>query len=870
MRILLIIFLLYGTGNLWAQGEGNVWVFGKNAGLDFNTGAPVPVAPVFSGHEGSASISDASGRLLFYTEGTLIYNRDYQVMPNGNLGIPYAWVGSQTQGVVIARVPGTENKYFLFINGRGQGAPKAIYCVVINMTLDNGWGDVELVTLANTGTNVTEKMAIAPGTDCNYWLVLKSNEGAMPFLAYEVTASGLSSNAISAPSGSRLSCNTGALAFSPDYRMMAAACPDGTELFDFDPATGHVSNARLIDTIRSAYGVCFAPGGKLLYVSANAAYYDLGAYTSVIDGVFQYDITRPDIPASRYYVGSDTGRGCAGYLKLGPDGRIYQPASCFSRNDSLIPMLANAGINTIRYPDSAGIACGYVPRSIALLPGTTTSIGLPNDIGIYTATDTVFSRKHIRACFTDSVRLTADTTGYGHTWEDGSRGTVRTIYREGTYAVRYRRYCTLYVDSFYAEPGNRLPRQLLLSGRCAGDGQDTLRLLPAPDDTAWLHYSWTDIAGTVIREDSGRQGSGIWPAGPGSYRVRIQNKQGCDTTLLFTIDPAENRWASFSADTFVCQQADVYFHNQSSGLDRDWRWSFGDGHTSADTSPVHRFTQPGIYTVLLSGSNGNGCTDTFRRIIEVDTIPFLNVSGLPEAVCAGDMFHATVMYRSSGFEALIWEPGDGTPVGSVSSLEYRYEHSGMYVVSLTATYRACPDIMITDTITVSPYPQTDLGPDITLCPGDASVRLYNLAPAVLGNTFFWSTGATSESIEAGWPGGQYVLQVTTAAGCATADTINILRSCDISIPNAFTPDGNGHNDFFLPHDWQARGIVQYNMQLFNRWGEQVYHARGLRGNGWDGTRQGIPQPQGVYIYLIEVMFRNGENISYTGNVTLIR
>ena len=72
--IILVIVLLYFTG--FSQNETNIWYFGTNAGLDFNSGAPVPLLDgALDTQEGCATISDNTGSLLFYTDGTTVYNQ---------------------------------------------------------------------------------------------------------------------------------------------------------------------------------------------------------------------------------------------------------------------------------------------------------------------------------------------------------------------------------------------------------------------------------------------------------------------------------------------------------------------------------------------------------------------------------------------------------------------------------------------------------------------------------------------------------------------------------------------------------------------------------------------------------------------------
>src|SRR5688572_3438216 len=84
LRYLLLSVIIFNAQQLCAQREANIWYFGNFLGLDFNSGAPIALNDgQLSTTEGVACISDKNGNILFYTEGTKVWNRLHQVMPNG-------------------------------------------------------------------------------------------------------------------------------------------------------------------------------------------------------------------------------------------------------------------------------------------------------------------------------------------------------------------------------------------------------------------------------------------------------------------------------------------------------------------------------------------------------------------------------------------------------------------------------------------------------------------------------------------------------------------------------------------------------------------------------------------------------------------
>jgi len=90
-----------------------------------------------------------------------------------------------------------------------------------------------------------------------------------------------------------------------------------------------------------------------------------------------------------------------------------------------------------------------------------------------------------------------------------------------------------------------------------------------------------------------------------------------------------------------------------------------------------------------------------------------------------------------------------------------------------------------------------------------------------------------------------------------------------NIPNAFTPNDDGLNDSFRPLG-SGRFVLEYQMTIWNRWGQEVFRSTDPKGNGWDGNFNGEKAPTGVYAYVITYKDTNGEAKVAKGNVTLTR
>ncbi len=190
---------------------------------------------------------------------------------------------------------------------------------------------------------------------------------------------------------------------------------------------------------------------------------------------------------------------------------------------------------------------------------------------------------------------------------------------------------------------------------------------------------------------------------------------------------------------------------------------------------------------------------------------------------------------------------------------------------LSSHFRACPDTSFSDTVYVYAPPKVYLGPDSVLCLHGNALRLQNLLerPAAAYQQL-WSTGDTTESIRVLHPGVYRLTVQTEPLGCSTTEAITVRKDCYIDIPNAFTPNGDGINDYFFPRQLLSKSVTAFRMQVFNRWGQVIFETDRVDGRGWDGKFNDKDQPVGVYVYRIDVEIAGINQEHYDGNVTLLR
>jgi len=349
---LLLFFALFLAPLAHAQNEANHWYFGNGAGVDFSSGSPVVVtdSQMDDQYGAVASVSHPiSGDLLFYSNGIKVWNSNHDTMPNG-----FGLAGDAFSTTLFA-LPFVNNadKYYLFTTTEGGGD---IRYSVIDMSLDNGWGDIESGT-KNTllHANCTEKITATMTQDSTaFWLLIHESANAN-FVAYKVDVSGIGAPVQSAV-GTASASSSGYMKFNHAGNQLGFVHANNLgvapfELFNFDKQTGIVSFPQFIFEAQDMYSLEFSPDDSKLYISfrfGNTLQFDLAAGRLL------------DIQNSVHYLNYNGGN-----IQLAPNGRIY---------------VTNSGLaylDEIQFPNLAGAACNQVQFGVNL-QGAASQFGLPS------------------------------------------------------------------------------------------------------------------------------------------------------------------------------------------------------------------------------------------------------------------------------------------------------------------------------------------------------------------------------------------------------------------------------------------------------------------------------------------------------------
>jgi gliding motility-associated-like protein len=334
-----------------------------------------------------------------------------------------------------------------------------------------------------------------------------------------------------------------------------------------------------------------------------------------------------------------------------------------------------------------------------------------------------------------------------------------------------------------------------------------------------------------------------------------------------------------------CDKLTFEFDNTSTGpaskpfSNKSFTWDFGDGTKLAAGSGIvtHMYAVGGAYNVKLTLNDTNYCNSPDSLIKQISLSPNVIANfTFPAAACAP--FSAVFKNTSTAGQQFFWDFGDGA-TSTQTSPTHVYLRPGTYLVQLIAvdpnTCNKRDTITKNVTVVNKPTASFTYTPNPTM--PNMPIQLVNTSAGGVSYKWIFGDGKTLATAKRDTiisyqyqKTGTYnvCLVVFNAAGCSdtTCTQIDISVEVGYSVPNAFSPNGDGVNDKVFVRGF---GISKVSFQIFNRWGELVFATTDIN-TGWDGYYKGKLQPQDVYHYSAVVEFYTGEKLAKKGDITLLR
>jgi gliding motility-associated-like protein len=396
-----------------------------------------------------------------------------------------------------------------------------------------------------------------------------------------------------------------------------------------------------------------------------------------------------------------------------------------------------------------------------------------------------------------------------------------------------------------------------------------------------ISFRWATVIGNDTTYLS--NGTSVAVTQPGTYRLfGYDPVNGCNNSLSIIVVadktfPTANAGPPFNID---CYGETLTINGSAIGgtgtLNYSWTTS-GGVIVSGGNTPTPTISEPGTYTLLVTAT-GNGCSDTDAVVIAPNEPVALATVDNPACFgYKGSILVDTVLGAKPPLQYTL-TGGPHLQSGNLFSNLSAGDYS-IFIVDANGCETSVdvtviqPDEFI---VTVDPQVTIELGDSYQV---DATV---NVPPSEIAQitwtppTWLSCDTCLSTRIDTPLHTQLYRILVVTKEGCRDDAPLllRVNKSVDVYIPNIFSPNDDGENDWFTVYA-DLKGVKQVKQfQIFDRWGDQVFQRENFQPNdptlGWDGRYRGQEMNPAVFVYYAIVEFIDGQEVLFKGDVTLMR
>ncbi|GMQ30191.1 gliding motility-associated C-terminal domain-containing protein [Algoriphagus confluentis] len=458
---------------------------------------------------------------------------------------------------------------------------------------------------------------------------------------------------------------------------------------------------------------------------------------------------------------------------------------------------------------------------------------------------------------------------YTYKWSHGPTSSSLENLAAGTYQVQVQdsKGCTVQASYLILAPAPLLLGETVSEPSCAGNADGTIQLKPTGGKAPYS-FSW----------NTGSNASQISGLASGVYTVTVTDASGCQAQKQFNlsnssglqVEVLENKPVTCSGNP----DGSVLLGIKGALGNPSIIWSDGKAGGEKRTDLA-----PGTYSVEITDESG--CVVAVNFSIEQNQGLKAKIETALEVDCAkGEISGLAWVTIEGGVE-----PYQVTWASSESSREISFRESGKLKVDIVdalgcrttaETLVEIPNGSTLDSRIHFGYRKLTITSEPEVLVKEEILFESEIAAEILSWTWEFGDGSSStekDPIHIFQKEGTYEVTLTgyDVYGCSAVETNTIQVNAPekmVVIPNAFSPNGDGLNDTFLP---KLKGVTSFTLEVFNTWGEKLFVTESLETAGWDGTYRGQQVPPGNYLYRITyTLTSSGITHTRSGGITLIR
>ncbi|XZF16209.1 gliding motility-associated C-terminal domain-containing protein [Chitinophagaceae bacterium MMS25-I14] len=491
-------------------------------------------------------------------------------------------------------------------------------------------------------------------------------------------------------------------------------------------------------------------------------------------------------------------------------------------------------------------------------------------------------------CINDSLKLDAGVSASNYVWTGpaGFQSSIRNpvlahpqLPNTGTYQVRTKNGGCISAPSTISVTIIAGPAAPVITGNnpvCEGQ---TAHINASSSGAAAYHWTLpgnlTDTTQNLTIANAGTQHAGVYSVI--SYSAASPHCASPVSNYTLTVNPKVTADFTLSRTT-ICQDDTVLIaYTGVAPSTATYTWNFSDGSVESGSGKgpyVVRYPTAGNQVIHLVASNLN-CSDSIDKHLNVLETPLSDFQIQPDA-CIGQLISLQAGFDVPNGLTYNWNFDGATVLDGSGKGAYKlyYTQPGIKRITLSTQGAICHSVLTADSIFVHPPPEAHILPlsKTEICSGDT---IQVSAVANTGNSYHWSPvryfpdSATATTDAHVFFSGYLSLTVADSYGCAASDSVYLSATpcCDVALPNAFTPNGDGKNDQFRVITIGHHAIADF--RIVNRWGQTVFETLD-EAHGWDGTFGGAQAEAGTYFYYLKYKCINGQYYEKHGDILLVR